>query len=85
VRGNLLLELYNYNLTKTGSSTMHFSHGNNARLALVLIPQCSHLDSMKKNDTRHNFVAEILKNLNKDGSRLEETCKDFLRMLAKVL
>jgi hypothetical protein len=59
VRGNLLLELYNYNLNKTDSCTMHFSHGNNARAVLIRIPQCSHLDSMKKNDTRHNFITEI--------------------------
>jgi hypothetical protein len=83
VRGNLLIELYNYNLKETGSSTMHFSHGNDVRAALVMILQCSHLDSMKTNDTRHNFVSEILENLSKEGSRPEATCKDFLTMLAR--
>jgi hypothetical protein len=62
---------------------MRFDHRNSVSTALVTIPQSSSLDSMKRNGYRHNFVAEIMNNLDKDGARPEETRKDFLTMLAR--
>jgi hypothetical protein len=83
VRSNLLRELYDYNYAETGSSTMRFDHRNSVSTALVTIPQSSSLDSMKRSDYRHDFVAEIMNNLDKDGDKPEETRKDFLKMLAR--
>jgi hypothetical protein len=48
-----------------------------------MIPQSSHLEAMKYNNCRHNYVAEIFNSLDKDGTRPEETRKDFLTMLAR--
>jgi hypothetical protein len=83
VRGNLLQELYTYNQEETGSSTMRFVFQNHATAALVMIPQSSQLESMKKKNRRHNYVSEIMNSLDKDGTRPEETRKDFLTMLAR--
>jgi hypothetical protein len=83
VRSNLLQELYDHNHVERGSSTMRFAHQNSVSTVLVMIPQSSSLDSMKRNDYRHNFVAEIMNNLDKDGARPEETRNDFLTMLAR--
>ncbi len=83
VRSNLLQELYDHNHVERGSSTMRFAHQNSVSTVLVMIPQSSSLDSMKRNGYRHNFVAEIMNNLDKDGARPEETRKDFLTMLAR--
>jgi hypothetical protein len=81
VSDNLLQELYAYNHEETGSSTMCFNFQNNVSAALVMIPQSSHLVSLKKSNCRH--VTEIMRNLNKDGARPEETSRDFLMMFAR--
>jgi hypothetical protein len=83
VRGNLLQDLYAYNREVTDSSTMSFDFRNNVSAALVMIPQSSHLEAMKYNNCRHNYVAEIINSLDKDGTRPEETRTDFLTMLAR--
>jgi hypothetical protein len=58
-------------------------NNNSVSAALVMIPQSLSLDSMKRNDYRHNFVAEIMSNLDKDNARPKETREDFLTMLAR--
>jgi hypothetical protein len=83
VHENLLRDLSRLNQARTGSRTLKVNLGNNMVTSFVPVPVSKDLTTLKRNNRKYNFLAEIIKGTNKESLNSEHSRRTFVGLLCE--